>query len=194
VTRLVSGVAGGRRLVVPEGATTRPTSERVREAMFSTLTTMLGGWRGVWALDLYAGSGALGLEALSRGAQGCLFVERDRRALAALERNIASTGLAGAAVRRGDVASVLSSPPAGPVDLVMLDPPYSLPADALVAVLARLCTQGWSTQDGVVVVERPSREHQPDWPTGLHLVRERRYGETRLWYLRRSDDLSRPAS
>ncbi len=194
MTRLVAGIAGGRRLVVPDGVTTRPTSERVREAMFSTLTTLLGTWRGVVVVDLYSGSGALGLEALSRGAQRCLFVERDRRALGVLERNIASTGLPGATVRSGDVASVLASSPPEPADLVLLDPPYSLPADGLVAVLEQVCAQRWLAKEGVVVVERASREAEPGWPSGLNQVRERRYGETRLWYLRRSDDRSRPAS
>lgn len=194
MTRLVAGSAGGRRLVVPAGTATRPTSERVREAMFSALTSMLGDWDGVAVLDLYAGSGALGLEALSRGAQRCLFVDSDRRAIAALQRNVASTGLAGATVRAGDVASVVSSPPESCAHLALLDPPYARPADEVIGVLASLVANGWLAPDAVVVVERSAREAPPHWPQGLTSERERRYGETRLWYLRRSDDSSRPAS
>ena len=194
MTRVVAGRAGGRRLVVPAGATTRPTSERVREAMFSALTSMLGGWKGVRVIDLYAGSGALGLEALSRGAERCLFVESDRRAVAALHRNVAATGLAEATVRSADVASVVSSRPETAAHLVLLDPPYALPADDLGDVLDRLVVNGWLAADAVVVVERSAREVPPQWPEGLVSERERRYGETRLWYLRRSDDSSRPAS
>lgn len=184
MTRVVAGTAGGRRLAIPPGSATRPTSERVREAMFSTLTTLLGGWKDVAVLDLYAGSGALGLEALSRGAARCTFVESDRRAIAVLEANVASTGLGAAIVTRLDVRSAVSARARTPVDLVLLDPPYALAQHDLLDVLTRLVVNGWLADDAVVVVERPTREPPPVWPAGLVLDRERRYGDTRLWYLR----------
>lgn len=190
MTRVVAGSAGGRRLQAPPGSTTRPTSQRVREGMFSTLTTLLGGWDDVAVLDLYAGSGALGLEALSRGASRCVFVDNDRRALGALEGNLASTGLPGAAVTRGDVSTVVSARAETAFDLVLLDPPYALAAHDLVAVLGRLVDNGWLARDAILVVERATRESQPTWPPGLVLVRERRYGDTRLWYLLASHDSS----
>lgn len=188
--RVVAGSAGGRRLVVPTGSSTRPTSDRVREAMFSTLTTLLGGWDDASVLDLYAGSGALGIEALSRGAHRCVFVENDRRAVDAIERNLAGTGLDGGSVVRSDVARVVAELAEAPFDLVLLDPPYSLAAPDLVAVLSSLAGNRWLALDAVLAVERSSREPAPSWPSGTSLLRERRYGETRLWYLRGSDDSS----
>lgn len=192
MTRLVAGRAGGRRLVVPEGEVTRPTSERVREAMFSTLTSLLGPLDGLVVLDLFAGSGALGLEALSRGAARATFVERDRRALAALRRNVASTGLHGAEIRGTDVERAVRTPPVGGdrgrVGLVLADPPYSYAAESLVAVLAGLAEHGWLGEGAVLVVERAAREEEPSWPADLVVLRSRRYGETVLWYLRWSVD------
>lgn len=190
MTRLVAGAAGGRRLAVPPGSATRPTSQRVREAMFSTLTTLLGGWDDVAALDLYAGSGALGLEALSRGASSCLFVDNDSRAVAALEANIASTGLDAARVRRADVAGLVSARAQQPFDLVLCDPPYAMASHDLLAVLSHLVGNGWLACEAVVVVERATRDPQPPWPPGLVLARDRRYGDTHLWYLLASDDSS----
>jgi 16S rRNA (guanine966-N2)-methyltransferase len=188
MTRVVAGVAGGRRLVVPDGEVTRPTSDRVREAMFSTLTSLLGSLDGLMVLDLYAGSGALGLEALSRGAAHCTFVEHDRRALAALRRNVASTGLDEVEILATDVGRALRDRSmggaSGQVDLVLADPPYALSADALVAVLRALLERGWLAGDAVLVVERPARETPPMWPDDLAVLSHRRYGETVLWYLR----------
>jgi 16S rRNA (guanine966-N2)-methyltransferase len=185
MTRLVAGLAGGRRLQVLPGRTTRPTSDRVREALFSTLTSLLDDWEGVQVLDLYAGSGALGLEALSRGAAGCTLVERDPRVLAVLRRNVAAVGLAGAHVVAGDVPAVLAGRAASPCDLVLLDPPYALGADDLGAVLARLDASTWLAPDGWVVLERAARDPAPPWPPSWGVQDDRRYGETRLWYVRR---------
>jgi 16S rRNA (guanine966-N2)-methyltransferase len=190
VTRVVAGSAGGRRLLVPTGSSTRPTSDRVREAMFSTLTTLLGTWDDARVLDLYAGSGALGIEALSRGADRCVFVENDRRAVVTIERNLAGTGLTGGSVVRAEVARFVAEPAETPFDLVLLDPPYALPAPDLVAALSSLVGNGWLAGDAVLAVERSSREPAPPWPSAMSLLRERRYGETGLWYLRGSDDSS----
>jgi 16S rRNA (guanine966-N2)-methyltransferase len=184
VTRIVAGVAGGRRLSVPRGDRTRPTSERVREALFSTLTSLAGPLHGQGVLDLYAGSGALGLEALSRGAAWCLFVEKDPRALRALEANVSALGLPGAQVRRGDVVAVLGRPAPRPVSLVLADPPYALPESEVEQVLG-LLTDGWLEVGGLLVLERSARASPPTWPDGWHVLADRRYGETRLWYLRR---------
>src|ERR1700743_1612422 len=121
MTRVIGGVAGGRRIAVPPRGT-RPTTDRVREALFNIVTARRD-LTGMSVLDLYAGSGALGLEALSRGAASALFVESDRRAAAVLERNIATLGLDGATLRRGQGAAVLGAGGAGPVDRVLGQPP-----------------------------------------------------------------------
>lgn len=191
MTRIVAGVAGGRRLVVPAGGQTRPTADRVREALFSTLGSLLGSLDGLVVLDLYAGSGALGLEALSRGAAHVTFVDNDRAAQRALRANIASVGLGSTTVARNDVAGFLAgapAPPTAPVDLLLADPPYRTPADDVAALLGRAARHGWLAADAVLVLERPSREPPPSWPAELVALRKRQYSETTLWYLRRSDD------
>lgn len=183
MTRIVAGEAGGRRLAVPPR--TRPTSERVREALFSTLLSMPVDLRGRGVLDLYAGSGALGLEALSRGAAWCVLVESDARALAALRANCQAVGLPGAEVRRADVSAFLHGPdPPEPAVLVLADPPYDVPSVTVVRILEALVASRWLARDGVVVLERPTREHPPTWPEALRVVDHRRYGDTTLWYFR----------
>lgn len=177
---------------MPEGGTTRPTSDRVREAMFSTLGSLLGTWEGRVVADLYAGSGALGLEALSRGAVSCLFVENDRRALRALRRNLEATGLTGGQLRADDVRTALAAPAPQAYDVVLVDAPYAVSGQQIAGLLATALSHGWLADDAVVMVERSSRDLEPAWPTGLRVLRERRYGQTRLWYLRRCDDHARP--
>ncbi|WP_280273208.1 16S rRNA (guanine(966)-N(2))-methyltransferase RsmD [Nocardia wallacei] len=178
MTRIVAGVAGGRRLRVPP-AGTRPTSDRVREALFSALTARID-FDGVRVLDLYAGSGALGLEALSRGASHALLVESDRKAAAVVRGNIADLGLAGAELRAGAVGSVLSGTPGEPYDLVFSDPPYALDAAEVAADLTTLTAGGWLREYATVVVERSVRSPEIDWPTGFSVRKARRYGETRI--------------
>jgi 16S rRNA (guanine966-N2)-methyltransferase len=187
VTRIIAGAARGRRLQVPSGETTRPTSDRVREAMFSTLESMLD-LHGCAVLDLFAGSGALGLEALSRGASTATFVERDRRAIAVLRNNIAATRLGPADVHPGDVVRVLRTRSAHPCDLVLLDPPYRAGSADVADALRAALESGWMAAGAVVVVERSTRDEETPWPDGLSTVSHRRYGETTLWYLRRCDD------
>ncbi|MDT9593905.1 16S rRNA (guanine(966)-N(2))-methyltransferase RsmD [Nocardioides zeae] len=184
MTRIVAGRAGGRRLATPRGDATRPTSDRVREALFSTLVSLLGDVDGLRFLDLYAGSGAVGLEAWSRGATATL-VESDRRTAGVVAANVRELG-AGAEVRvvTAAVATFLERGPVeGAVfDVVFADPPYPLPEAAVAADLAALVAHGWLAPDAAVVVERSSRSPEPTWPDGLERELSRRYGETTLWY------------
>ena len=178
MTRIVAGSAGGRRLAVPPRGT-RPTTDRVREALFNVLAARLD-FDGLRVLDLYAGSGALGLEALSRGADSLLLVDNDRRAAEVIARNIDTVGLPGATVRRAPVTAVLAAPPVTPVDLVLVDPPYDVSTEEVDALLASLQRNGWVVQGGVVVVERPASSRRLTWPDGWRTWPERRYGDTRL--------------
>jgi 16S rRNA (guanine966-N2)-methyltransferase len=183
VTRLISGVAGGRRLKVPR-AGVRPTGDRAREGLFNSLGSLLD-LDGVRVLDLYAGSGALGLEALSRGAAEAVFVESGGGVLPVLRDNIAAVGLGGVVLAGSVPAVVAGAAPAG-FDLVVADPPYAAPAQEVLGVLGALVGNGWLTPDAVVVVERSSREQPWEWPTPLIGVRDRRYGEAVLRYGRLS--------
>jgi 16S rRNA (guanine(966)-N(2))-methyltransferase RsmD len=135
---------------------------------------------GLRVLDLYAGSGALGLEALSRGASSALFVESDSRAAAVIKRNIDTLALTGATVRRGAVATVLAAGAEEPVDLVLADPPYEVPTAEIEALLDSLAHNGWLGPDCVVVVERPASSTELAWPAGWTAWPVRRYGDTRV--------------
>jgi 16S rRNA (guanine966-N2)-methyltransferase len=160
---------------------TRPTSERVREALFSAVESAMD-LEGTAVLDLYAGSGALGLEALSRGAAHATFVESERAALSVLERNVAAVGLPGAEIRRGRVSTVLAGPVPRRFDLVLADPPYDLGGDELNGVLDRLVE--WIAPEAVLVVERAARTEAPEWPEALRPMKVRRYGDTELHWAR----------
>jgi len=157
---------------------TRPTTDRVRESLFNVLAARLD-FTGLAVLDLYAGSGALGLEALSRGAASAILVESDHRAAAMITRNVAALGLPGATVRRAAVATVLAGT-ATPVDLVFADPPYDLGAAEVEAMLRLLTENGWATTGTVAVVERAASGPALHWPSGWEPLPERRYGDTRL--------------
>lgn len=172
MTRIIGGTAGGRTIAVPPTGT-RPTSDRVREALFSALDAR-GAIEDAEVLDLFAGSGALGIEALSRGASTAVLVERDPRACAVIQSNIAAAGVRGALVRRSAVLAFLRRTP-GPVDLVLVDPPYTDPVDDVLALLPR-----WTRTGAVVVVERDTRSGTPVWPDGLEPEEPRTYGETTL--------------
>lgn len=201
MTRVISGSARGRRLAVPPGRGTRPTSDRAREGLFSTLESLLGSLAGRRVADLYAGSGAVGIEALSRGAAHCLFVEQDSAALRALRSNVAAVALPGAEVVGRRVEQVVGpAPPAGdgaaprPYDVVFLDPPYDVPAARLSGTVADLVAGGWLAPGAVVVVERATRSGPWTWPAGLRAERERRYGEATLWYGRAARPEEAPAT
>jgi 16S rRNA (guanine966-N2)-methyltransferase len=181
MTRIIGGSAGGRRLETPKGQATRPTSDRVREALFSAIESWCGSLDGLRFLDLYAGSGAVGLEAMSRGAGVATLVEQDRRTAALIARNAKLLGFHVDVIAHA-VSGVLASPPRASYDVVFLDPPYPLPDAEVDANLAALVAQGWLTADALVVVERASKRSSTTWPEGIELLRERKYGETMLRY------------
>ncbi|MEY3704341.1 MAG: rRNA ((966)-N(2))-methyltransferase RsmD [Pseudomonadota bacterium] len=178
--RIISGEWRGRPLVAPKGDATRPTADRTREALFSMLVSRLGGLEDLSVADLFAGSGALGLEALSRGAAHCLFVEQDRAAIDALKTNIAKLGATGADVRQG---SVLSLPPAPqPLDLIMMDPPYQSGAGAV--ALDKLKRLGWIGPVTLISIETSRKETIA--VDGFDIEAQRDYGKARLTLLRAS--------
>lgn len=182
MSRIIAGLAGGHALASVPGSGTRPTTDRVKEALFSRLEAMdvLTGAR---VLDLYAGSGALGLESLSRGASSAELVEADAKAAEICQRNAELlnrlAGPGAARVSRAKVEQFLQRS-AGPWDLVFLDPPYPLEESGLSSVLGALVPK--LAEGAVVVVERSVRSPEPDWPAELASFSDRSYGETRLWF------------
>jgi 16S rRNA (guanine966-N2)-methyltransferase len=183
MTRVIAGVAGGRRIAVPPGTGTRPTSDRAREGLFSSWESLLGTLSGIRVADLYAGSGAVGLEALSRGASHALLVEADSRAARIVRENVRALGLPGAEVRSGKAEQIVTGPaPDAPYDVVFLDPPYAVTDDDLREILLTLRAQGWIADDALATVERSTRGGEFIWPQGFEPLRARRYGEGTLWY------------
>jgi len=177
--RIVAGQWRGRKLSAPTGETTRPTADRTRETLFSMLTSRLGSFEGLTVADLFAGSGALGLEALSRGAASCIFVEQDSPAVRVLRQNIASLGAQGQSDVRA--TSVLALGPARqPLDLILLDPPYGSGAGAV--ALDKLARLGWIGEATWVSLETGAKE-DPD-VRGLETVAERIVGKARITLLR----------
>ncbi len=178
MTRVVGGRAGGRRLAVPPSGT-RPTSDMAREGVFSTLTSLLGDLDGVAFLDLYAGSGAVGIEAWSRGATVTV-VESAAKALATIRANVAELGAArGVTVVPGKAEALVHDLASSKFDVVFADPPYELAAAKLREVLEAL--RPALTPEAVLVVERASREPW-SWPSWVGAIRERRYGDATIWY------------
>ena len=184
MTRIIAGSARGRRLAVPPGRSTRPTSDRAREGLFATTLSMRGTLAGAAVLDLYAGSGAVGLEALSRGASEAVLVESDPRAIAAIRHNIAAVGLPGAHLLADRVDRALARGPAGrpPRDFVFADPPYQVTDDDLARVLTALLDRAWLAPSALIAVERASRSGPLTWPPGYLADRCRAYGAATLWY------------
>ena len=183
MTRVIAGTAGGRRLTVPAGRHTRPTSDRAREGLFGTVLALCGSLDGLRVLDLYAGSGAVGLEALSRGAGQVLLVEADARAARVIRANIDAVGLPGAELVTDRVDRVLArGPAAGRYDLAVADPPYAVPGAEVTGMLAALADAGWLVPGAVVAVERDTRSGAVGWPAGYTPDRSRRYGDTTFWY------------
>ncbi|MFD8383628.1 16S rRNA (guanine(966)-N(2))-methyltransferase RsmD [Streptomyces sp. NPDC059679] len=184
MTRVIAGAAGGRRLAVPPGNGTRPTSDRAREGLFSTWESLLGSLSGARVLDLYGGSGAVGLEALSRGAEHVLLVESDARAARTIRANIRALGLPGAELRTGRAEQAIAgpAPASGPYDVVFLDPPYAVADEELREILLTLAGNRWLAPDALATVERSTRGGDFGWPAGFEGLRARRYGEGTLWY------------
>jgi 16S rRNA (guanine966-N2)-methyltransferase len=182
MTRIIGGQAGGRRISVPRGVNTRPTSDRVREALFSAIESWCGSLSGLRFLDLYAGSGAVGLEAWSRGAGVVTLVEQDRRTAGMIATNARNLGFSRADIITGPVSGTLARPPSAPYDVAFLDPPYAHTDREVAADLAVLA-QAWLVPGAMVVVERGSRSAEPIWPEGFGHVRHKKYGETVLWYV-----------
>ncbi|MBD3235705.1 MAG: 16S rRNA (guanine(966)-N(2))-methyltransferase RsmD [Candidatus Eisenbacteria bacterium] len=187
--RIVGGIWRGRRLVAPTGRAHRPTQARVREALFSLLGTPL---RAAWVLDLFAGSGSLGLEALSRGAARALFVERSSRALTALRENVQRCGAEGhTSIVRAEVERFLSGArgPYGAIALAMADPPYELDASGLLEMMVRAPALEWS-HDARIVIEHGADAPAPRVPAGWRSATARRYGDTCLSIAARESDRS----
>ena len=175
--RVIAGQWRGRPLVAPKGDATRPTADRTREALFSMLTSRLGSFEGLAVADLFAGSGALGIEALSRGAASCLFVEQDGAALDALKANLAKLGTRGD-VRSGSVMAL--GPARAPLDLIMMDPPYGTGA-GLVA-LDKLARLGWTNAATWVSIET-ARDEAVE-VVGFAIDTSRVHGKARVTLLR----------
>jgi 16S rRNA (guanine966-N2)-methyltransferase len=182
--RVISGTAGGRRLSAPKGEAIRPTTGRVKEAVFSALDArehLLG----AHVLDLYAGTGALAIEALSRSAARAVLVENDDAAVAVLRRNLSVTGTASiASVVNADVGAFIGGPPpeSAPFDLVLCDPPYDIESAALDALIAPLASREWTDEDAIIVLERPVGAAAPR-VEGLQIEWERKFGDTLVFFL-----------
>ncbi len=186
MTRIIGGALAGRRLAVP-GSGARPTTDRVREAMFSSLDHRIPDWRDCRVLDLFAGSGALGLEAVSRGAAHATFVERDRAAVRTLRSNIAALAVAQRCTVVAADALRWRPPADAPFDLLLADPPYDVPATVIAGALARLDACGALSAGALAAVERPARDAADPLPTHWVRADRRRYGATTIWYGRAQD-------
>jgi 16S rRNA (guanine(966)-N(2))-methyltransferase RsmD len=184
VTRIVAGALGGRRIKTPPGRDTRPSSDRVREALFSSLSALTD-IEGCRFADLYAGSGAVGLEAASRGAAAVLLVEVEPRAVQTVRSNVAALGLGPRCrVMTARLPGALGGGPGGePYDVVFADPPYDVPNEEIAGLLRGLVEHRWLAPEAVVVVERSVRSGPPPAVEGITVQRSRRYGESVLWYL-----------
>ncbi len=195
MARVIAGEARGRRLAVPAGRDTRPTSDRAREGLFATIRSITGSLAGARVLDLYAGSGAVGLEALSRGAGHVLLVESGPRAARVIRENIEAIGLPGAEVITERVERILARGPsaqssgersaessAQSYDVVFADPPYALADADVTGMLTLLADRAWLAPGALVVVERATRSGPVRWPDGYQQDRARRYGEATFWY------------
>lgn len=182
MTRLIAGVAGGRRISVPEGRDTRPTADRAREGLFSTVQALLGTLDDARVIDFYAGSGAVGLEALSRGAAHALIVESNAKAAKVIRENITTLKLPGAELVVDRVERVVAQRPAEPYDFVFIDPPYGVEDEVIVEVLEALRDNGWLAVDALIAVERGKRGKAVAWPDGFIVERERKYGEAVIYY------------
>lgn len=180
MTRIIAGTYGGRRIQTPKGDGTRPTSDRVREALFSSLESELGGFdEELRVLDLFAGSGALGIEALSRGAAYAVFVEAHTQAAAVIKRNLSELGAPGE-VERSKAERWVEDGTPDAFGLVFIDPPYAVPTAQVTSLVAGV-KESFTADDALFVVERSTRDPFI-WPESVEGLRSKKYGETTLWY------------
>ncbi len=177
--RIIAGEWRGRPLIAPEGRATRPTSDRAREGLFSMLQSRLGSFESLRVADLFAGTGALGIEALSRGAASCLFVDNDRNAVAAINRNLQAFGAGTRAETRAQPVEY-AGPPAAPCHLVFLDPPYA--AGMGESALGRIANPAWLAPGALVSLETDGVRVAA--PPGLAIEAERRFGKAHLTLFR----------
>lgn len=191
MSRIIAGLAGGTKIETPPGRGTRPTTDRVREAVFSALAH----WNhaldssadqqlsNIRLLDLFAGSGAIGLEAASRGAKRVDMVESVRSVCQLIERNACHAGLAERIrVHHAKAAAFLTKPSLASYDIIWLDPPYGISSAQVSALIELITTGGWLADDGLVVIERSARDAPIDWPQALAESWDKRYGETRIYF------------
>lgn len=193
VTRIIAGAFRGRSLATPRGERTRPTSERTREALFSALAVWAGGGDrlddaldGLAFLDLFAGSGAIGLEAASRGAQPVVLVEQQRSVAHIISQNAHALG-ADVDVVVQSAEAYLAQPATAPFDIIWLDPPYALATEAVDALVSDAVAHGWVAPDGLVVVERAARAQAPSFGAGFDVRKPRRYGDTVVYFAQREE-------
>ena len=181
--RIIAGEWRGRPLIAPEGRATRPTADRAREGLFSMLQSRIGSFEGLRVADLFAGTGALGLEALSRGAAHCTFIDNDRNAVESIRRNLTTFG----AQQRADVRSQgieHAGTPSAPFDILFLDPPYATGLAEM--ALVRICNSGWVAPGGLVSLETDG--NRPPHPSGFAIEAERRFGKAHILLLRCETD------
>lgn len=183
--RIIAGVGKGRNLISPSGAV-RPTSDRAREALFSTLESEFGSMNDLHFLDLYSGSGAVSTEALSRGAAFVQAVDKDEKASIVARGNhqllSELPGIGSSSVITMSVSRFLEKPPTSPFDVVFLDPPYDLSESDVMGNLAALVANNFLKANSVIAMERDSKRPAPRWPSGLRLLKERRYGAATIYY------------
>lgn len=181
MTRIIGGDLRGRSIKVPDSHT-RPTSSRVREAIFSSVEHAVSGLHDLRVLDLFAGSGAFGIESISRGAAEAVLIENDLRAVDTLHSTIQSLGIKTARVLIADVILKINEPSScGKFDVVFIDPPYDLDDEQVNALLAHLPKNGWLAHYGLLVVERGSKS-KVIWPESIEQLRQKFYGDTTIWY------------
>lgn len=183
--RIIAGQAGGRRIRVPATGT-RPSSDRLREAMFASIESRLvaqgRSWSDIAVCDLWAGSGALALEAWSRGTRRAVAVDKSKAAIDTIARNICELGALGVRAERADVSILLAAAPRDdPFDLVFADPPYDTDDDSIRRDLAAALRMGWWREGALIVIERRAGSENP-FPDGIESLAERNYGDSMLWY------------
>lgn len=183
--RVIAGELRGRTFDAPQGRDTRPTTDRVREALFSSVVSLVGDFSGLNVCDAFAGSGAFGIESLSRGADFVTFVERDKKTAQLISRNLAKLNIA----TRGRVISIdtLKTPQVlaahGPFDLLFLDPPYKISSCAIAELIDEMCALGMLREGAIIVYEHAIQEKCIKWNDTISLLKEKKYGTTVVSYL-----------